>query len=685
MFSNKFNTTKKDPLLEAVQTAMQDGQIRRQAEAFVNEEFGVYSRQAVVREQLAAYDARLEEAYKHMKEGKPLDPVGREDKDIDNDGDHDKTDKYLLHRRAVRSKVIKMKEGTVVSQSGSGTKLSDEGHPGEYHEKNTPEERNTKATFDRMRQMKEGSMYSGKNPFDPKDPSVQGSGDVTSTPAPKPMARKAPNDPSVQGSGDVTMNGRPARVQENRLDEVSRKTLVSYIRKAAKSKATPENISKRAKGMEMAAKRMEEEQIDELKQSTIRSYVDKAHARATAARSAGLKKDFTEKKGKKAETARQEFHKRVKGLGLAGKKLSEEESDSFKSAQVRESNKLALGKSVNEQGPFDLGTPDPSMRIRGGDPKSFASRVAGIVKNAASRAGQYSPLARDVGRGAGRGSIVSGAIIGANELGRAATQTKTGQQIGKAIGDYVPGAKAAADALKPAQNYLRNLTGFGTYNRNAPPTPKAAPAATPSKPSVALNPATTGKPTTFQRTPTVGPDTAKFTSNKPAAPAPAPTKAAPSAAGRGLQGSIADIAKMNKIRDVNKIYAGKTIDVGGGDKYTIQKGDTLTKIAKGFMGSGKPAAEPTAAPAQPAPATQTPGPEPEMKGRMIPPSESGVKTTTSTTPTTSFGSEKEIRSAGPVGSMSSKDFAKHPPVKEEDEKKSLKESVTVGGNKYRIV
>lgn len=69
MFNNKFNSTKKDPLVEAVQIAMQDGEIRRQAEALVNEEFGVFNRRAVVREQLAAYDARLEEAYKCMKEG----------------------------------------------------------------------------------------------------------------------------------------------------------------------------------------------------------------------------------------------------------------------------------------------------------------------------------------------------------------------------------------------------------------------------------------------------------------------------------------------------------------------------------------------------------------------------------------------------------------------------------------
>jgi hypothetical protein len=60
---------------------MQDGEIRRKAEALVNEEFGVYSRKAVVREDLAAYDARLEEAYKCMKEGEKL-----ADKDYDKDG-----------------------------------------------------------------------------------------------------------------------------------------------------------------------------------------------------------------------------------------------------------------------------------------------------------------------------------------------------------------------------------------------------------------------------------------------------------------------------------------------------------------------------------------------------------------------------------------------------------------------
>jgi len=39
------------------------------------------------------------------------DPVGQEDKDIDNDGDHDKTDKYLLNRRKVIGKAIAKDKG----------------------------------------------------------------------------------------------------------------------------------------------------------------------------------------------------------------------------------------------------------------------------------------------------------------------------------------------------------------------------------------------------------------------------------------------------------------------------------------------------------------------------------------------------------------------------------------------
>ena len=51
-----------------------------------------------IRQLIAQQIADLKEA------AKKLDPVGKEDKDIDNDGDHDKSDKYLLNKRKTISK-----------------------------------------------------------------------------------------------------------------------------------------------------------------------------------------------------------------------------------------------------------------------------------------------------------------------------------------------------------------------------------------------------------------------------------------------------------------------------------------------------------------------------------------------------------------------------------------------------
>ena len=66
------------------------------------------------------------------KAGKKLAPVGKEDKDIDNDGDHDKTDKYLLKRRKAIGKAIRMRaeaylaDGTI-STEPKGEKVTGKG------------------------------------------------------------------------------------------------------------------------------------------------------------------------------------------------------------------------------------------------------------------------------------------------------------------------------------------------------------------------------------------------------------------------------------------------------------------------------------------------------------------------------------------------------------------------------
>ena len=67
------------------------------------------------------------------KQGKKLDPVGKEDADVDNDGDVDKSDKYLLKRRkaigaAIRKKADKkireafLADGTTTTEPKPGTK-----------------------------------------------------------------------------------------------------------------------------------------------------------------------------------------------------------------------------------------------------------------------------------------------------------------------------------------------------------------------------------------------------------------------------------------------------------------------------------------------------------------------------------------------------------------------------------
>ena len=48
----------------------------------------------------------IAEAYQLVYEKKKLDPVGKEDDDVDNDGDVDSSDEYLKKRRAAIGKAM---------------------------------------------------------------------------------------------------------------------------------------------------------------------------------------------------------------------------------------------------------------------------------------------------------------------------------------------------------------------------------------------------------------------------------------------------------------------------------------------------------------------------------------------------------------------------------------------------
>ena len=68
-----------------------------------------------------------------VKAGKKLDPVGKEDADVDNDGDVDKTDKYLLKRRKAIGKAIRMRaeaylaDGTISTEPRGKDKVTGKG------------------------------------------------------------------------------------------------------------------------------------------------------------------------------------------------------------------------------------------------------------------------------------------------------------------------------------------------------------------------------------------------------------------------------------------------------------------------------------------------------------------------------------------------------------------------------
>ena len=82
-----------------------------------------------------------------MKEGKKLDPVGQEDADIDNDGDVDKSDKYLHKKRKAIGKAIskkkdncecddkKVEEGVVVKRTTLGSRFKNEAERQAYLKK----------------------------------------------------------------------------------------------------------------------------------------------------------------------------------------------------------------------------------------------------------------------------------------------------------------------------------------------------------------------------------------------------------------------------------------------------------------------------------------------------------------------------------------------------------------------
>ena len=371
MFNNKF--LKHDPLLEAVKGARAEGDLRRKAEALVNEEFGVYSRKAVVREELAAYDARLEEAYKCMKEGKPL-----ADKDYDKDGKIESGKAEYQGSRIRAAKMAGKMEEEQIDEISKKLAVKtyidrEKKNAADFHGYNDEPEHERKARESERRIVKKFGQKTADraNKTVKKFYEEETQIDELSRTTLKSYVKKADRQANRIEDKVRAYKDKPGEEEKmyNRIAGANLARDKMKVRVAASeevdysaqdrapvTKSAPKedpSLPKEYPGAASSAPTAarlsnakaavtpikEDEQLDELKQATIRSYVDKAHARATAAKASGFKKDFTEKKGKKAAGARDEFAKRTKGLGMAGKKLAEEE-------QIDEISKELAGKYI---------------------------------------------------------------------------------------------------------------------------------------------------------------------------------------------------------------------------------------------------------------------------------------------------------------------------------------------------
>jgi hypothetical protein len=207
MFNNPF--LKKDPLLEAVKTAQADGATRRAAVAMVNEEFGVYSRNAVVRENLAAYDARIEETYKALKEG------NKENKE-----------KKKEHEEKTGMEHIK-KMGGFPGQSLKRTarELTKEGWEGSKEDR----DEDAKLAKKHGMTMKQWEKSAADKKHDAKEKKMDEA---------KKADKDYDRDGKIESPKDEVWGSRlraakmAGKMEEEQIDELSRTTLKSYVKKA---------------------------------------------------------------------------------------------------------------------------------------------------------------------------------------------------------------------------------------------------------------------------------------------------------------------------------------------------------------------------------------------------------------------------------------------------------------------
>ena len=568
MFDNKFLKSAKDPLVEAVMQAQAEGALRRQAEALVNEEFGVYSRKALVREDLAAYDARLEEAYLELKEGnkdnkekkkeheektgmehikkmggfpgqspkrtaRELTKEEKADKDYDRDGKiESEKDEVWGSRFAAAKRAGKMEEGMMDPKDSDATPASKTITKGKYEDPSTP-----KVPYSQL--PKPGNRAGAVIDSAKGAAGMNEERKRTASVADAFMKGEKANQRTLRTDGkSVTYHGNTIAKHEG--DEVHVTTAGHSLSPSTRghingilSRLGSDKLSVKKGQLHHGKNPVDHDAWIKVKKSTVSEEAYSAKA-ARAGEDIGKPGKNFEKIAKKAAAkyGSEERGKKVAGAILKrirAKKMEEEAS--FNAAQE-------TGKTVSE-GQFAQGV----ASVLGGD-------VPGAI-------GHFGRSALTGLRMANRARLSAMNALDPKQARQSGYRSDWDKPAGTTYGPQQDEKPSA-----PAANVGDNKPAV------------AAPSATPTAPAAK----TSATPAAVGATPA--------SSAKPAATPAA--KTAP-LAGKSLQSRITDLAKTNKIANVNKIYAGKSMDVGG-QKYTIQKGDTLTGIAKKFSSPGQAAA-----------------------------------------------------------------------------------------------
>jgi hypothetical protein len=304
-----------------------------------------------------------------------MDKVGKEDSDIDNDGDVDKSDSYLHNRRKAIAKAIK--EEVALDEATVHTDFTD---------KPTPLPNKKAYDIERMSDTKKPVSLK-KAPWEKNEEVEQI--DELSKKTLGSYVKKAAGDAVTKAyrAGDVrdkdsgknymkalgrqigisTATSKLAKEEVEELDELSKKTLGSYVKKASRNLAGREykrgaekdtstsNLQKSYKrdmGIAKAVDKLTKEEVenlDEVSKDTLVSYIRKAvpsaiKNSASAKAQGDLAKTNRDKSADKK--AKEDFHtaaNRQRGINLAAKKLANEEVE-----QIDEVSKSTLASYIKK-------------------------------------------------------------------------------------------------------------------------------------------------------------------------------------------------------------------------------------------------------------------------------------------------------------------------------------------------